>query len=110
MEHVSFVLRIDPKHKDEYFKRHEQVYPELEKAFGEVGIHRYHIYYHEGTLFAYMAVENYEKAMAVLDGHPANLKWQEFMSDMLLPWENGQNAKVIREAYRYVNTAEEETK
>lgn len=102
MEHVSFVLRIDPSNEREYCERHEQVYPELEEAFGQVGIHRYHIYYHEGTLFAYMMVEDYSKAMDILSGHPANMKWQAFMEDMLLPWENGEKVKVIREAYSYV--------
>ncbi|WP_339315863.1 L-rhamnose mutarotase [Paenibacillus sp. FSL R10-2734] len=102
MEHVSFLLQIDPKQEKEYFQRHEMVYPELEAAFSQVGIERYHIYYHEGTLFAYMAVVNYEEAMKALETHPANIKWQAYMSDLLVPWENGQNAKVIREAYRFV--------
>lgn len=102
MEYVSFLLRIDPKHEQEYFRRHEQVYPELEAAFAQVNINRYHIYYHEGILFAYMAVENYEEAIKTLDPHPANIKWQEYMSDLLLPWETGQNAKEIREAYRFI--------
>lgn len=105
MEYVSFVLRIDPQHEAEYYKRHEQVYPELEAAFAETGIHRYHIYYHEGTLFAFMIVDDYKRAMAFLDTHPANLKWQAYMSDLLLPWENGEKAKNIHEAYRFVPTA-----
>ena len=102
MEHVSFLLRIDPKNEEEYFRRHERVYPELEAAFEQTGIQRYHIYYHEGVLFAYMQVKDYENAMRTLDTHPANIRWQAFMSDLLLPWENGQHVKPIREAYRFV--------
>lgn len=102
MEHVSFVLRIDAADEAEYFSRHERVYPELEEAFRQVGIHRYHIFYHEGLLFAYMMVEDYEAAMKTLADHPANAKWQNFMLDMLLPWENGETSKPIKEAYRYV--------
>lgn len=102
MEHRSFVLRIDPKDYDEYMRRHEHVYPELEEQFGEVGIHSYHIYYHEGLLFAYMLVENYEEAMRKLAKHPANLRWQEYMSDMLLPWETGETSKDIVKMYSYM--------
>ncbi|MBD0380004.1 L-rhamnose mutarotase [Paenibacillus sedimenti] len=102
MEHISFVLRIDPLDEEAYMKRHEHVYPELEQAFGQAGIHRYHIYYHEGTLFAYMMVDNFEKAMKRLADHPANVKWQAYMADLLLPWENGENVKIIKEAYSYV--------
>lgn len=102
MEHVSFVLRIDPERVEDYKKRHERVDPELEAQFNAVGIHRYHIFFHEGTLFAYMEVEDFDKAMKQLAGHPANVKWQAFMSDMLLAWENGQTMKVIPEMYQFV--------
>lgn len=104
MEYVSFVLQIDPAHEAEYFSRHKDVYPELEEAFGDVGINRYHIYYHQGILFAYMEVENFNSAMDRLADHPANLRWQSYMKDLLLPWENGENVKIIREAYRYVKS------
>lgn len=101
MEHRSFVLKIDPKDAADYLKRHEKVYAELEEQFGKVGIHSYHIFYHEGTLFAYMLVEDYEKAMSQLAHHPANLRWQEFMSDMLIPWESGETSKDIPKMYSY---------
>jgi L-rhamnose mutarotase len=102
MEHISFVLKIDPANEAEYKKRHDRVDPELEEQFRQVGIKRYHIYFHEGTLFAYMEVENFDEAMAKLEDHPANVKWQQFMSDMLLAWENGENVKRIPEMYRFV--------
>jgi L-rhamnose mutarotase len=102
MEHVSFVLKIDPKDTEAYIKRHEKVDPELEKKFKEVGIHRYHIFNHEGTLFAYMEVEDYDAAMDQLAKDPANQKWQDYMSDMLQDWDNGQKVKRIPEAYRFV--------
>lgn len=106
MEHVSFVLKIDPKDREEYRSRHEHVDPELEKKFAEVGIRRYHIYYLEdhGTLFAYMEVDNFEQAMHELASDPANLRWQAFMSDMLLAWENGETSKSIPEMYRFVKS------
>lgn len=103
MEHVSFVLRIDPAHQEEYKKRHEQVYPALEAEFAKVGIRRYHIYFHEGLLFAYMEVENYDAAMKHLADNQANKDWQLFMSDMLLPWENGEMVKRIPEMYKFTS-------
>lgn len=101
MEHVSFVLRIDPANEEEYFRRHAHVYPELEEAFGFAGIRRYHIYFHEDLLFAYMEVHRFDEAMSILADHSANTKWQAYMADLLLPWEDGGNIKIIREAYRY---------
>ncbi|CAM3602848.1 L-rhamnose mutarotase [Marinicrinis lubricantis] len=102
MEHVAFVLSIDPAQKEEYWRRHQQVDPELEQLFAEVGIHRYHIFFHEGTLFAYMEVDNFEEAMSRIASHPADQRWQEYMADMLKLWENGSTSKVIPEMYRFV--------
>lgn len=104
MEHVSFVLKIEPDRVEEYKARHENVDPELEAEFKKAGIHRYHIFFHEGILFAYMEVENYEEAMKQVGAHPANTKWQKFMSDMLLDWENGEKVKSIPEMYRFVKS------
>jgi L-rhamnose mutarotase len=101
MEHISFVLQIDPANEAEYRRRHEQVDPELEAQFAVVGIKRYHIFFHEGMLFAYMEVEDFDKAMTALSQNPANLRWQDFMSDLLKSWETGDKVKVIPEVYRY---------
>jgi L-rhamnose mutarotase len=103
MQHVSFVLKIDPKDMDAYKKRHEKVDPELERKFSDVGIHRYHIFFHEGTLFAYMEVENFDAAMRQLADDPSNLKWQHYMSDMLQAWEDGSMVRTIPEMYRFVS-------
>jgi len=101
MEQAAFVLKIDPQQETEYRKRHENVDDELEALFGKVGIHRYHIYFHEGLLFAYMEAEDFDGAMKKLSDHPANLKWQRFMSDLLKQWENGDTVKMLPEVYRY---------
>jgi L-rhamnose mutarotase len=101
MEYVSFMLKIDPADKEEYVRRHQAVYPELEQAFGEAGIRRYQIFYNEGTLFAHMEVNDFKKAMKQVAESPANVKWQQFMSDMLLSWEDGSKRKDIEEVYRY---------
>lgn len=102
MEYVSFVLKIDPSHKDEYVERHKNVDPELEAQFREVGIHRYHIFFCDGLLFAYMEVDNFEQAMSQLADHSANVKWQAYMSDLLQEWESGSKVKRIEEVYRFV--------
>jgi L-rhamnose mutarotase len=107
MEHISFVLQIDPSQVEEYKRRHERVDPALEEQFAVAGIHRYHIYFHEGILFAFMEVDNFEKAMAHLSNHPANAAWQAKMADLLLVWENGQTVKMINEMYRYTTRASE---
>ncbi|MFD1887909.1 L-rhamnose mutarotase [Paenibacillus wenxiniae] len=101
MERVSFVLHIRPEDRDEYIRRHEAVYPELLQAFGEVGIRTYSIFLHGGVLFAYMEVDNYREAMDALAVHPANGKWQAYMSDLLLLNEAGTTSEDIPEVFHY---------
>ncbi|WP_164821505.1 L-rhamnose mutarotase [Paenibacillus koleovorans] len=103
MEYASFMLKIRPEDYEEYRRRHERVDPELEEQFRLVGIRAYHIYFHEGLLFAHMVADNFSEAMDRLAEHPANVKWQQYMSDMLLLWEeNGATVKELQPVYRFV--------
>ena len=105
MEYVSFALRIKPEDREAYRERHRRVDPELENKFSVVGIRRYHIFEHEGTLFAYMEVEDFDRAMSQLATDPANLRWQQYMSDMLIAWEDGSTVKPIEEMYRFQSSS-----
>ncbi len=101
MQRISFVLNIKPENRDEYIRRHEAVYPELLEVFGQVGIRTYSIFLHGGVLFAYMEVEDYRQAMNTLATHPANQRWQEYMSDLLLQNEHGTTSEDIQEVFHY---------
>ncbi|MDQ0338700.1 L-rhamnose mutarotase [Caldalkalibacillus uzonensis] len=101
MERVAFVLRIREKDQQEYIKRHQAVYPELLRAFEDVGIKTYSIFMDGGTLFAYMEVENFNEAMAKLERHEANIRWQKYMSDLLIQHHDGGTIKVIPEVFHF---------
>jgi L-rhamnose mutarotase len=101
MQRVSFMLKIREEDQQEYIKRHQSVYPELLQAFKEVGIKTYSIFMEGGNLFAYMEVEDFAEAMKALHHHEANLRWQEFMSDLLIPHHEGETIKVISEVFHF---------
>lgn len=101
MPRLSFKLTIRPGSQEEYRSRHKKVYPELLQAFREVGIHTYSIYMHGTTLYAYMEVRDFESAMEQLDAHPANIKWQEMMSDILIPNEKGEIMESLPEVFHF---------
>ncbi|WP_165822306.1 L-rhamnose mutarotase [Paenibacillus montanisoli] len=106
MQRVSFVLQIDESSRDEYIRRHEMVDPELLQAFREVGIRSYSIFLDGGRLFAYMEVEDFEHAMAELSGQPANIRWQQFMSDLLIKHHEDSTLKVIPEVFHFTSAVE----
>lgn len=106
MQRVSFILRIAPEHYEAYVERHRSVYPDLLQAFGEVGFRTYSIFYHEGLLFNYLEVEDYELAMNRLSAHPAYVRWQAFMSDMLLQAEGESVSVEIPEAFHWTSDSD----
>ncbi|MCY0880812.1 MAG: L-rhamnose mutarotase [Firmicutes bacterium] len=89
MEIFSFKLQIREGSENEYVRRHQAVYPELLKAFGENGIKTYNIFMDGTTLYAYMEAKDIESALKAIQFHPANIQWQKFMSDILIADENG---------------------
>lgn len=101
MSRHSFKLRIREGSQEEYRKRHQMVYPELLQAFQEAGISTYSIYMDGTTLYAYMEVEEFDSAMKHLDSHPANLKWQEMMADILIPNAKGETMEPLPEVFHF---------
>lgn len=101
MQRVSFKLTIRPGTEEEYLLRHQNVYPELLMAFREVGIQSYSIFMDGDTLFAYMEVEDFEAAMKTLEHNPANIRWQKFMSDILIADMEGSTTKILPEVFHF---------
>jgi L-rhamnose mutarotase len=102
IQRASFVLRIAPERFEEYVGRHRGVYPELLQAFREVGFRTYSIFYHGGLLFNYLEAEDFEISMKKLSAYPAYVRWQEFMSDMLLRIEGESVSVMIPEVFYWV--------
>lgn len=80
MARAAFMFRIKPELKDEYKKVHDEVWPELVKAIRDAGIKNYSIYFRkDGTLFANLEVNDFDKAMFELGKTDINTKWQKYM-------------------------------
>ena len=69
---------------DEYKKRHDELWPELEQLLKETGIHEYSIFLDEETnaLFGVMDVED-ESLLDKVPEHPVMQKWWKFMGDIM---------------------------
>jgi len=80
-----FKLQCLPGTEAEYVERHKRVYPDLLEAFRRVGIRSYSIFMQENRLYAYMEVDDFDAAMKALATDPANVRWQEYMKDILVP-------------------------
>lgn len=84
MARLAFKMLMNPGCKDEYKKRHDALWPELETLLKKTGIEDYSIYLDEETnsLFGILKVAD-EKQMADLPGHPVMKKWWAYMKDIM---------------------------
>ena len=77
-------MKLYPGMKDEYEKRHNELWPEMKELIAAHGGHNYSIYFDEETndLFAYLEIEDEEKWASAAD-EPANRKWWDYMADIM---------------------------
>ena len=64
----AFVMSVNPGAEEEYEKRHNPIWPELEKVLKDHGVSNYSIFLHPETrqLFGYAEIEN-EEQWALID-------------------------------------------
>jgi len=84
MKRVAFKMTLNEGQKQEYIKRHDEIWPELKALLKNVGISEYSIFLDEetNTLFAFQKVSG--------DGSSQDLgkteivkKWLKFMADIM---------------------------
>ncbi len=93
MKRLAFKMYLSEGQKEEYQKRHNEIWPELKKLLEEAGVSEYSIFLDEetNTLFAFQKVAG--------DGGSQNLgqteivqRWWKYMSDIMLT--NDDNSPV----------------
>ena len=84
MKRVGFKMKLNPGKKEEYIKRHNEIWPELKKLLKESGISDYTIYYDEETniLFATQKISG-EGSSQDLGDKEIVQKWWDYMADIM---------------------------
>ena len=84
METVAFRMTLKPGMRDEYEKRHREIWPELADALRDAGIRDYRIFLDESTghLFA-----SYRRTAThttdALPSLPIMRKWWDYMAELM---------------------------
>ncbi|MEX0719287.1 MAG: L-rhamnose mutarotase [Balneolaceae bacterium] len=104
MQRNAFKMKLKPGFKEEYKKRHDEIWPELEKALTEAGIQDYSIFLDEETLtlFAVQKLEDNfdgEKLRAL----PIMKKWWDYMKDIMEVNPDNSPLEVPLEEVFYMN-------
>jgi L-rhamnose mutarotase len=84
MERVAFKMKLKTGFEEEYKKRHDEIWPELEEKLTKAGVSDYSIFWDEETniLFAVQKLDGNNTA----DKLPQNevvKKWWNYMADIM---------------------------
>jgi L-rhamnose mutarotase len=84
MKRQAFKMKLLPGMKDEYKKRHDEIWPELKCLLADAGIRDYSIFLDEetGTLFAVQQQEG-EAGSQDLGSTEIVKRWWAFMADVM---------------------------
>lgn len=84
MQRLAFKMRLNPGQKEEYIKRHDEIWPELQQLLKEAGVSEYSIFLDEetNTLFAFQKVSG-EGGSQDLGETEIVKKWWVFMADIM---------------------------
>ena len=84
MRRHAFKMKLKPGFEEEYKRRHDELWPELELALHEAGVRDYSIYLDTEslTLFAFQKLEDDNTADKLPD-HPAVKRWWKYMAEIM---------------------------
>ena len=79
---VGFVLKVKPHMIDEYKRRHQNVWPDMQQALRETGWHNYSLFLRgDGMLFGYLETPDFDAARAGMAAREVNARWQAEMGE-----------------------------
>ncbi len=80
----AFVMSVHPGMEEEYERRHNPIWPDLERVLREHGVRSYSIFLHPETrqLFAYAEIESEERWNAIA-GTEVCRRWWESMKELM---------------------------
>jgi L-rhamnose mutarotase len=84
MKRIGFKMKLFKGFEEEYKRRHDELWPELELLLKGAGIRDYSIFLDEETniLFGYLAIDD-EKKLDELPSQPVMKKWWAYMKDIM---------------------------
>ncbi len=84
MKRLAFKMKLHPGLTEEYKRRHDQLWPELQQLLKQTGIEDYSIFLDEETndLFGVLKINNPEN-MNDLPNHSVMKKWWAYMKDLM---------------------------
>jgi L-rhamnose mutarotase len=80
----AFIMRLKPNQQEEYQRRHNPIWPQLQALLKQHGVHHYSIWLDRETdkLFAYAEIESEERWAAIANTDVCQ-RWWAHMKDLM---------------------------
>ena len=80
----AFRMSVNPGQEEEYSRRHDPIWPELEAVLKEHGVHNYSIFLDpaDGSLFGYVEIED-EARWNAISATPECRRWWRHMREVM---------------------------
>jgi L-rhamnose mutarotase len=97
----AFLMQVYPDQHDEYIKRHNPIWPELEAVLKLHGVTSYSIFLDPDThqLFAYVELENEDQWNAIADTEICQKWWKHMRVIMPSNPDNSPVSKELKEVF-----------
>jgi L-rhamnose mutarotase len=79
----AWVLGVRPGYEEEYKRRHDELWPEMDACLRKAGITSYTIFRHGLTLFGYFETDDLAATIAALRDDPVNRRWSDYMGPIM---------------------------
>jgi L-rhamnose mutarotase len=102
MNRIAFKMKLNPGQKEEYRKRHDEIWPEMVHLLKKAGVHEYSIFLDEesNSLFAFQKIESSSSSQD-FGSMKTVQKWWKYMADIMET--NPDDSPVIKELEEVFN-------
>ena len=97
----GFAMQLNPGCQDEYEKRHNPIWPELQQVLHSHGVHNYSIYLEPSThrLFGYAEIEDEQQWKAIATTAICKKWWAHMRDIMSTNPDNSPTSVDLREVF-----------
>jgi L-rhamnose mutarotase len=92
----AFLMTLKPGQREEYERRHNPIWPELQEVLKKHGVHNYSIFLERESdkLFAYAEIESEAKWQQIAETESCR-RWWSYMKDLMLTNEDESPASIL---------------
>jgi L-rhamnose mutarotase len=97
----AFVMQVNPDRQEEYCRRHNPIWPELQAVLKSHGVHNYSIFLEPAAsqLFAYVELEDEARWVRVAETAVCRKWWAHMREIMPSNPDNGPLSKDLEEVF-----------